>query len=136
LKTSPTERQLSSSAERSAESRPTRRRPDAPISEDATDRALRAERIVYLFPEGFDTKKFLEGQLNGEHLFEYTRTVPPERGSRAAPFTFFGHFRDEDFAIEVRPRSATIAAPSFGARRDLLLAVKEFVDLTSPRRRI
>lgn len=100
------------------------------MPEDATDRLSRGEKIVYLFPEGFDTKRFIHGQLNGQRLFDYTRAVPaPEEApARTAPFTFFGHYRESDFAIEIRPRSATIAAPTFDARRDLLLALKEFVD--------
>jgi hypothetical protein len=105
--------------------------------EDAALRLARAERIVYLFPEGFDARRFIDGQLDGKRIFDYRRTVPPGPGAGAAPvpapFTFYGVLRGRDFAIEVRPRSATIAAESFDVRRDVLLALKEFVDLTSGR---
>lgn len=100
---------------------------------DAPDLS-RAEKLVYLFPEGFDAQKFLAGQLNGKQIFNYEGSAPPPSGRMdGEPHTLFGKFAGQDFAIEVRPRSATIAAESFEVRRDLLLALKEFVEKKAAR---
>ena len=94
---------------------------------DAPDLS-RAERLVYLFPEGFDAKRFIEGQLNGKRIFDYRQNVPPAGATEVDPHVLYGLFRGQGFAIEVRPRSATIAAEAFETRRDLLLELKEFVE--------
>ncbi len=89
-----------------------------------------AERIVYLFPEGFDAEGFLAGQLDGERIFEWTAVERgrPDRASRGEPAVLCGTLRGQDFAIEVRPRTATVIAARFDVRRDVLLALKEVVE--------
>lgn len=112
------------------------------LAGETRERILRSERLVYLFPTGFDPAAFLEDPPLGEDLllteieFEYP-TAPHEGAvSVSALRTFIGWLSGEPFAIEVRERSVTIVAEPFWARRDLLLAVKERVDeIRDPARR-
>jgi len=99
------------------------------LASAAGPRLARAEKLVYLFPDGFDAKEFVAGQLNGRRIFEY-RDAKPANEATGEPATLYGDLRGQEFAIEVRARSATIAAERFEVRRDVLLAVKEFVERT------
>ncbi|HVY62265.1 MAG TPA: hypothetical protein VHF22_11465 [Planctomycetota bacterium] len=86
----------------------------------------RAERLVYLFPDGFASDRLVEDQTSASRpVFDFesliTPDYPPDDG-----YTFVGHVEKEPFAVEVRARSATIIADQFRVRLDLLLALKEY----------
>ena len=94
------------------------------LPDDARDLLARSEKLVYLFPEGFDSARLVESFFSDAAAIGFEAHVIPD--SRI-PHTFLGHAGNDRFAVEVRPRSATIIADPFGLRRDLLLVVKECV---------
>ncbi len=111
-----------------------------PVPEQARERIARSERLVYLFPVGFDPGCLVEGPL-GEEVsplteIEFEMRTAPNVGAVAVsrPRTFVGWIGREPFAIEIRERSATIIAEPFWMRRDLLLAVKERAEETLRRK--
>src|SRR5207244_11114129 len=92
----------------------------------------RAERLVYLFPDGFSRDRLVADQTAGERpVFDFDSLITPDFPPEES-YTFVGHLEKEPFAVEVRPRSVTIIADQFRVRRDLLLALKEYAE--RPRR--
>jgi len=104
------------------------------LPDRARERIARSERLVYLFPAGFDPAILVEERLGDgftpltEIEFEVMTAPPAGAVSVSRPRTFVGWLNGEPFAIELRERSATMIAEPFWTRRDLLLAVKELVE--------
>jgi hypothetical protein len=94
------------------------------IPQDARDLLAHSEKLVYLFPEGFDSARLVEDFFSDAAAMGLEAHVIPD--SRI-PHTFLGRAGKTAFAIEVRPRSATIISDPFELRRDLLLVIKEYV---------
>ncbi len=109
----------------------------AVLPDDARDLIARAEKLVYLFPDGFEPDHLIADQIaaGDPRIFDFDSLVEPDEPS-AAPdgavplLTFVGRGGPGQggFAVEVRPRSATIVADAFSVRRDLLLTLKEYAE--------
>jgi hypothetical protein len=98
----------------------------ATVPDAARDLLVRAERLVYLFPDGFTSDRLVADQTAGERpVFDFESLITPDYPPEDS-YTFVGHLEKEPFAVEVRPRSVTIIADQFRVRRDLLLALKEY----------
>ena len=110
----------------------------ATLPDDARELIVHAERLVYLFPEGFSFERLVAEQTEGDAhpVFDFESLIipdawPPDPPAAAAPtssVTFVGHLEAQPFAIEVRPRSATIIAEHFRVRCELLLVLKEYAE--------
>jgi hypothetical protein len=105
------------------------------LPDDVRDLLARAEKLVYLFPDGFDAGALVSDQTDPSHppLFDFdtiieAESTPSELATPPSAHTFIGRVGESQFAIEVREHSATIVADPFFVRRDLLLVIKDYAE--------